>query len=171
MLVYKSLGTLADFNLGNRTLDTLWIAWFETGKKIIHRQTEGGTDVILKLINETSILKSGDVLFEDQSTVIVTDIKPCEVIVIRPDTMYQMAALGYEIGNKHLPLFYEQEEVLVPFEMPLFRLLESTGFKPVKEIRKLLFPLKTTVTPHSTQSNSGSSLFSKIMKLTTPANE
>jgi urease accessory protein len=75
-----------------------------------------------------------------------------------------MASVCYEIGNKHLPLFYESDELLVPFELPLFRLLSAQGYDVKQEERKLLQPLKTTVSPHE---HGGSSLFSKIMKLTT----
>ncbi len=78
-----------------------------------------------------------------------------------------MASVCYEIGNKHLPLFYESDELLVPYEDPLFRLLAAGGFNPVREKRKLLQPLKTTVAAHG--HNGGSSLFSKILQLTTPS--
>ena len=60
-----------------------------------------------------------------------------------------MASVCYEIGNKHLPLFYENDELLVPFELPLFRLLEAQGYDVRQEERKLLQPLKTTVSPHA----------------------
>ena len=60
-----------------------------------------------------------------------------------------MATMCYEIGNKHLPLFYEADQLLVPFEMPLFRLLSVQGFEVQQVTRKLLQPLKTTVTPHN----------------------
>ena len=77
--------------------------------------------------------------------------------------MFEMASVCYEIGNKHLPLFYEEESLLVPFDAPLMRLLQAQGYDISKEERKLLQPLKTTVAPHSDGNNS---LFSKIMKLT-----
>jgi urease accessory protein len=78
--------------------------------------------------------------------------------------MFEMASICYEIGNKHLPLFFENDELLVPFEMPLYKLLTAQGYGVKQEQRKLLQPLKTTVSPHS---NSSETLFSKIMKLTT----
>jgi urease accessory protein len=77
--------------------------------------------------------------------------------------MFEMASVCYEIGNKHLPLFYEDECLLVPLDIPLMRLLSAQGYDVKEEKRKLLQPLKTTVSPHG---DSNSSLFSKIMKLT-----
>ena len=168
MVVTKKLGNVPGYETGNKTIDWLWLEWYETGRRILHKKTEGGKEVIIKFLNETANLAPGDVLFEDESTLIAIDITPCESIVVRPGSMYRMASLCYEIGNKHLPLFYDQEEILVPYEPPLFRLLEAAGFKPAKDVRKLVQPLKTTVTPHSGMTTGGTSLFSKILKLTNP---
>jgi urease accessory protein len=96
----------------------------------------------------------------------VVDMLPAAAIVICPESRYQVAALCYEIGNKHLPLFYDQEELLVPFDAPFFRLLQAAGYQPRQETRKLLHRLKTTVLPHP-HGNSSESLFSRIMQLTT----
>jgi urease accessory protein len=93
------------------------------------------------------------------------DLLPADSIVIRPLTMHQMASLCYEIGNKHLPLFVDEDDVLVPYEEPLFRWLTAGGFNPHRQIRKLLNPLKTTTMAHAHVAGSNS-LFSKIMQLT-----
>ena len=126
--------------------------------------------MILKFINEAPNLLQDDVLFEDEASIIFVDIQPCEVITLHPVSMYDMAKLCYEIGNKHLPLFYEEEALLIPFDAPLFKWLLAAGFSPVKEIRKLLYPLRTSVAAHG-HSEGGASLFSKILKLTSPSND
>ena len=61
-----------------------------------------------------------------------------------------MASVCYEIGNKHLPLFYEDDELLLPYEAPLFQLLLAAGYDVKQGKRKLLDPLRTSVTPHGT---------------------
>jgi len=78
-----------------------------------------------------------------------------------------MASVCYEIGNKHLPLFYQDEALLIPLDIPLLRLLTAQGYEVKEEKRKLLQALKTTVSPHGEAANE--TLFSKIMKLTNPA--
>ncbi len=45
--------------------------------------------------------------------------------------------LCYEIGNRHLPLFYEGDDLLVPYEVPLYNLLQATGYELKVEERKL----------------------------------
>ena len=94
---------------------------------------------------------------------VAVDIKECDAIVIRPKSMHEMASVCYEIGNKHLPLFFQDDEVLVAYEGPLFNLLKASGYIVEQAKKKLTTPLKTTVSPHG----SSSSLFNRIMKLTT----
>ncbi|THU40614.1 urease accessory protein UreE [Niastella caeni] len=163
MLIQQKKGNLSSFNLNNRGIDWLQLEWYETSKRILRKQTQAGNDVALKFLDKNPALTQGDVLYEDETIIVAIDIVPCEVLVIKPTNLFEMASVCYEIGNKHLPLFFEKDEVLVPFEMPLFRLLSSQGYAIKQDRRKLLYPLKTTVAPHA---HSNSSLFSKIMQFT-----
>jgi urease accessory protein len=168
MLIKEKVGNLASFEVSSRKIDLLPIEWFETNKRILHKRTKGGIEAIIKFLKESPDLKQDDVLFEDDESIIAIDIQPADAIIVQPKSMYQMAALCYEIGNKHLPLFYFNDEILVPYEAPLFRMLTAAGYSPAVEKRKLLHQLKTNVSPHQHAGNT--SLFSKILQLTTPAN-
>ena len=170
MIVHTTLGNLCNYQVGEREMDMLQIEWYETGKRIFHKKTLKGREVIFKSLNQSSALQPGDVLFEDVDVVIVIDILPCECIVVKPQSFYQVAAICYEIGNKHVPLFYEEDELLTAYEAPLFRQLDAAGFAPQKQMRRLVNALKTSVRPH-TVGTTNSSLFSRILQLTTPSNE
>jgi urease accessory protein len=163
MLIQQKLGNIRTIDLNNRSIDWLQLEWFETSKRILRKQTRSGNDIALKFLDKNPALTQGDVLYEDETIILAIDILPCEVLVIQPANLFEMASVCYEIGNKHLSLFYEKDELLVPFEMPLFRLLSAQGYAIKQDKRKLLHPLKTTVAPHA---HSNSSLFSKIMQLT-----
>ncbi len=170
MIIKEKIGTLKDIFIGPRQLDYLLIEWYETGKRILHKTTLYGQDVVLKLLNTTSPLMEDDVVYQDDTTLIVIKIPACNVIVLKPENRYAMAQLCYEIGNKHLPLFYEDETLLIPHDTPLYLWLEASGFKPALEVRKLLQPLRTNVSAHA-HKDAGSSLFSKILKFTSPSND
>ncbi len=167
MLIKEKTGNLNAVNINNRTVDWLNLEWYETQKRIMHKRSTAGTEVVMKFLNENPNLTQGDILFQDDNTLIAINIQPCEALIIRPKTMYEMACICYEIGNKHLPLFYLVNEVLVAFDASLFRLLASSGYKVEKGERKLINPLKTTVAAHGNGVNS-ETLFSKIMRLTNP---
>ncbi len=166
MLIQHKIGSIDDFDLKQKKVDWLYLEWHEARKRILRKTTQAGKEIAIKFLNENPELTEGDVLFADEKTVIAVSIQTCDCIVIQPKNMFEMASICYEIGNKHLPLFYEADELLVPFEMPLFKLLYAQGYTIKEEKRKLLQPLKTTVSPHGSDSNS---LFSRIMKLTNTA--
>lgn len=166
MVIKNLIGNLKDISPNDRIIDCLELEWYETSKRILHKQTISGKEISLKFLNQTQNLTEGDILYEDKKMVIVVQVKACETIVIKPVSMYEMAYVCYEIGNKHLPLFYENDELLIPYEAPLLRILQASGLNPLIEDRKLLHQLKTTVSPHRHTENK--SLFSRILQLTSP---
>ena len=163
MLIQQKIGHIKDYPNNTKAIDWLKLQWFETNKRIQRKHTESGLEIAIKFLRENPNLTQGDILFEDEKSIIAIDILPCECIVVAPKNMFEMASVCYEIGNKHLPLFFDKEELLVPNEMPLYKLLTAQGYIVKQEQRQLLQPLKTSVAPHG---NSNDSLFSKIMKLT-----
>lgn len=166
MIIKHKIGSLNSFDVGNRSIDIVSIEWYETNKRIMHKKAKSGREIVMKFMSEGQSLTEGDILWLDETSVVAVEIQPCEAIIIHPSSMYQMASVCYEIGNKHLPLFYCDDEIMVPFEAPLFRLLSVAGYEPKRASRKLMNQLKTTVSPHGNV-ESKQSLFSKILQLTT----
>jgi urease accessory protein len=164
MLIQEKIGNLADFDARDRTIDYLPIEWYESAKRIQRKPTRAGRDLALRFLKECPALADGDILFADDQLIIAVEILPCDVMTIRMTTPSAIAAACYEIGNRHLPLFLEENELLAPFEEPLFRWLTANGYNPGREERKLRYPLRSTITAH----DHGSSLFSRIIQLTTP---
>ncbi len=163
MLIKEKKGNIKSVGASDKTIDVVTFEWYETNKRIQRKVTKSGTDISLKFLKGNPLIAEGDIFFEDDYSIIIAEVLPCECLVIAPKNMFEMASVCYEIGNKHLPLFFENDEVLVPFEKPLFKLLITLGYSIKQEQRKLLQSLKTTVTPHGNQNET---LFSKIMKLT-----
>ncbi|MFC0181353.1 urease accessory protein [Pseudarcicella hirudinis] len=163
MLIQQKAGNIRDSDL-RKAIDWLQLEWYETNKRILRKKTRNGREISLKFLRENPELTFGDILFEDENTIIAVEVLPCECLVIEVKNMFETASVCYEIGNKHLPLFFEDGKLLVPFEMPLFRLLSAQGYTVFKDDRKLLNALKTTVSPHG--NNESASLFSRIMQLT-----
>lgn len=162
MLIQQKLGNVNSSSV-NKNIDWLELEWYEANKRILRKKTKAGREIVMKFLKENQNLTQGDIICEDAETIVAIDIQPCESIIIKPKDNFEVAAVCYEIGNKHLPLFFQADELLIAYEAPLFNLLISLGYEVKKEKRKLLNPLKTSVAAHS---HSGSeTLFSKIMKL------
>ena len=166
MLIQQKIGNL-NSHPTNKIIDWLTLEWFETNKRILHKKTRSGKEITVKFLKENQNLTQEDIIYEDAETIIAIDIHPCEAMVIKPKTMFEMAAVCYEIGNKHLPSFFQDNELLIAYEAPLFNFLLLAGYDVIKEKRKLINPLKTSVSSHAHPGSE--SLFSKIMKLSTSA--
>ena len=163
MIIRQKQGNINTVDSSHKNIDWLCLQWFETSKRILHKKTKAGTEISLKFLKENAALTEGDILFEDETTIIAVEVMPCDCLVIKPTRMFEMASACYEIGNRHLPLFFDNDELLVPYENPLYNLLQAHGFIVIKEERKLLHPLKTTISPHGAKEST--TLFSRIMKL------
>jgi len=166
MLIKDKIGKIASFEIGSRLVDTINIEWYEARSRIMHKQSQSGEQVIIKFLQSNPDLKEGDILWFDDTRIIAIEIKPCKAIIIKPVNILEAANISFEIGNKHLPLFYEKDELLIPYDEPLYKLLKASGYVMKIEDRKLNNALKTSVSPHAHSVN-GSSLFSKILTLTT----
>lgn len=167
MLIQEKIGHLDSIHINGRSIDWIMLEWYETGKRIQLKKTTAGKEISLRFLNGDPQLTEGDVLFADDHFIIAISILTCECLTILPKNMFEIASVCYEIGNKHLPLFYEQDQLLVPFERPLFKILLAQGYDVKQENRKLLQSLKTSVAPHGQAGSE--SLFTKIMKLKSPA--
>jgi urease accessory protein len=99
----------------------------------------------MKFLGGNPMLMEGDVIYEDDFSIIVIDIKECDALIIRPKSRFEMASICYEIGNKHIPLFYQDDELLVAYDAPLFNLLTASGFEVLTGQKKLIVPLRTSL--------------------------
>ncbi len=148
MICKKVLGNLETYDTGDKAHVPLNLQWFETTKRIMRKKAEDGHEVVIKLLKEGTRLKEGDIVFEDHDKVVVVNVLPCDVIQVTPRSLYEMGMVCYEIGNKHLPLFIQEDRVLIPYEKPLERLLVADGYDVTKTYCKLLNRLNATVEPH-----------------------
>jgi len=162
MLIQEKIGQMGSFEVRGRLVDMLELEWYETGKRIMRKHTRGGKEVALRFLKENPGLTEGDVLYADELMVVAVEIIPCEVMVIRMASLQTVASVCYEIGNRHLPLFFQEGNLLAPFEEPLYRWLVAGGYDVSREEKKLLCPLRSTVAGHV---HSSGGLLSKILRV------
>lgn len=164
VLVTEIIGNKSTTSLDGLSVDLLEMEWFETTRKVQRLRSNDGMEIAIKLLREGQRLRQDDIVYQDDKKAVLVQVRPCETIVLAPSSMLEMGTICYEIGNKHLPLFIQNDEVLMPFENPMFRWLEASGYAPQKQERQLLNLLKSNVEPHG-HSGSENSLFSKIINL------
>ena len=123
--------------LNSQSLDYVTLQWYEADRRILRTTTRNGLDIAFKLLKEGQRLRHGDVVYLNDQLAIIIDIEPSEVMVLSPQTLPEMARACYEIGNKHTPLFLDGNELLLPYDKPLFEWLAAAGFAPQRDHRRL----------------------------------
>ncbi|MBV7530741.1 urease accessory protein UreE [Chitinophaga sp. sic0106] len=164
MIIESVIGNIADTDISHLSTDLLHLEWYETTKRIQRKRTVSGREIAIRFLKEGQRLRQGDILFTDATHAVVIDIIPSDAIVVTPRSILEMGSVCYEIGNKHLPLFIQNDQVLMPFEEPIYRWLLASGYATEKQHTRLTNLLNANVQPHS-HGSGGSSLFSKIMGL------
>lgn len=137
MLVEKIIGNAKDIDLRDKEIDLIDIEWYEVDKKLLKKTSSKGKDIGIRLPSEVH-LHHNDVLYMDDKEAVVLNISKSDAIVIKATSMEEMGKICYEIGNKHIALFIHDDEISVPYDEPLMKLLQKKGFKPEKARMKLI---------------------------------
>ncbi|MFI3247698.1 MAG: urease accessory protein UreE [Rikenellaceae bacterium] len=169
MLIKEIVGSESQHDLQGFEIDTLHLEWYELNKRIQRKKTTSGREIALKFTSESVALKEGDLLYynQDEKVAISVRVINTTTIVISPTNMLEMATICYEIGNKHMPLFIDNDDILLPYEAPMFKWLEAAGYAPKQQERKLQQRLKSNVSSHHHEGAEPhhESLFTKVINL------
>ncbi|WP_143306579.1 urease accessory protein UreE [Chitinophaga vietnamensis] len=161
MIIDNIIGNMETLAVSHLQTDLLQLEWYETTKRIQRKHTQQGMEIAVRFLKEGQRLRQGDILYMDAQKAVVVDILPSDAIVVSPRSLLEMGSVCYEIGNKHLPVFIQDNQVLLPYEEPIFRWLVASGYVTEKQHTRLTNLLNANVQPHS--HGGGSSLFSKII--------
>lgn len=123
MVVEKILGNITDYPVGNRVVEEVQLEWFELEKRRMRKTLASGEEIGICIG-----LHEGDVLYADDTRVIIVAVIPCELTVIEVTSMVEMGRLCFELGNRHLSLAIEESKVTVPYDEPTFHYLDQMGF-------------------------------------------
>ena len=140
MIVEKIEGNLADTDIGGLERDDVYMEWYEAEKKVLHKTSAGGIEIGIRNGGD-SPLHDGDILYKDDRKVLILNILETCCIALKPETMAEMGKACYEMGNRHAPLFIEENELLTPFDEPLLAFLVKCGFSVEKKNARLKIPV------------------------------
>ena len=162
MIIEQKLGNIYQQKYPEKKVDFVDLEWYEVKKRILHKTSRSGVRLKMKFLNVNPNLIDGDILLITDDSILCVHIVACECLIIDPRNSQELAAACFEIGNRHATLYYQNNQLMVAFEQPMFNYFKALDFQVKKDIRKLNKPLKTSVTPHGESSG----IFTKIMQLT-----
>ena len=98
-------------------------------------------------------LYQGDVLYADDEKNLAVNTPPCEVIRVSltPGHEKQAAKVCYEIGNRHAPLFWGENDTFITiYNEPMLLMLQKLhGVTAEKELKKLDFDQRISASIHN----------------------
>lgn len=155
MVCEKILGKLSEIDVTGKTVEYVEIEWHEAFKKLHRKETSGGREIGIRMDDEvlTRGLFQDDVIYMDDELVVTVQTPPCEVIEVSLTPGHSMmgAKVCYEIGNRHAPLFWgENDTYITIYDEPMLTMLSKIhGVVAEKKVAKLNFDKRISAAIHN----------------------
>ncbi|PFG27887.1 urease accessory protein UreE [Corynebacterium renale] len=111
-------------------------------KRIQRGTTTAGREIGLRLGEDFRELYDGDILYQDEDTIITVKALPTDVIVIKPKSIYEMGTVAHGLGNRHLQAQffdadseYGQPVMVVQYDHTVEHFLDHAGTEYSREDR------------------------------------
>src|SRR6476646_8262237 len=108
----------------------------ELVKRVQRVTTDHGHEIGIRL-KEARDLMAGDVLYMDDKNMIVIDVLSDDLLVISPRSLKEMGTIAHQLGNRHLPAQFEENEMLVQYDYLVEELLQTLHIPFKREDRKV----------------------------------
>ena len=146
MVLVAPLGNLNDFAVGARSIERVFVRSDDCAKRVLRLETSAG-DVGLRFAGERR-LRNGDVLYADEAVVVAVAVEPDDVLVGRPPTIAAALGLAHALGNRHLPVQIDGDEIVVRYDPLLPGVFAEREVPFARERRVLREPFRHAHAPH-----------------------
>lgn len=139
MIIEQIVTHLDEINpetLQGRHLEKVYMESSDLVKRVQRVVTDHGREIGISL-KEHKELSAGDVIYMDDHDIIVIDVVPDDVLVIRPNSLQQMGDIAHKIGNRHLPAQFEGDEMLTQYDYLVEELLKELKVPYTREERQV----------------------------------
>lgn len=122
-----------------RLLECVWLDWRDRRKVRQRVCSDAGTELCLSLPRGT-VLKDGQVLFEDAERYAIVRAKPEPVLAISASTLQESCRVAHHLGNWHRPIQIDPDGKLwVETDRPVIEWLQRSRI-PFEELESPFEP-------------------------------
>ena len=139
MIIEKIIGNIAQLQPKEREnfhIEKIYIESEALLKRIQRLKTDHGREVGVRLPNHAE-LHAGDILYQDDRHLIVLDVLPEDILAIKPRTIQEMGVIAHQLGNRHLPAQFEDNEMIVQYDYLVEELLKKLAVPYERQKRKM----------------------------------
>jgi len=119
-----------------RHIEKVYLESAHLVKRIQRVTTDHGKEIGIRL-KQPRDLMAGDVLFMDEKNLIVVDVLSDDLLVIQPRSLKEMGTIAHQLGNRHLPAQFEDNDMLVQYDYLVEELLQELQIPFKREERKV----------------------------------
>ncbi len=119
-----------------RHMEKIYLESADLVKRIQRVKTDHGKEIGIRLKDHRDLV-SGDVLYMDDKNLIVIDVLSDDLLVIQPRSLKEMGTIAHQLGNRHLPAQFEENEMLVQYDYLVEELLQHLQVPYKREDRKV----------------------------------
>lgn len=105
-------------------------------KRVQRVKTDHGNEIGIRLREQRDLL-AGDVLYIDDKNMIVIDVLSDDLLVISPRSILEMGTIAHQLGNRHLPAQFEENDMLIQYDYLVEDLLQELGVPYQRQDRKV----------------------------------
>ena len=138
MIIEEIVGNVANLSDEGKQkhIEKVYLENSDLVKRIQRVTTDHGNEIGIRLKNPVD-LEYGDILYQDDHNMIVVDVNSEDILVIQPRTLKEMGDIAHQLGNRHLPAQFTENEMLVQYDYLVEDLLKSLGIPYTREDRKV----------------------------------
>ncbi|WP_078381848.1 urease accessory protein UreE [Sutcliffiella halmapala] len=136
MIIEEIIGNVKNSGAPTTHVERVYLRSDELVKKVQRVKTDHGKELGIRLKSGKELL-DGDILYQDEKNAIVISVIEDDVLVIQPTNLLQMGDIAHQLGNRHLPAQFENEEMIVQYDYLVEKLLQDLDIPFVRENRKM----------------------------------
>ncbi|MCD8901182.1 urease accessory protein UreE [Staphylococcus gallinarum] len=138
MIVEEIVGNIANLSDSEKGkhIEKVYLENSNLVKRIQRVTTDHGNELGIRL-KQPIDLQYGDILYKDDTNMIIVDVNSEDLLVIKPRNLQEMGNIAHQLGNRHLPAQFTETEMLVQYDYLVESLLQDLGIPYTHEDRKV----------------------------------
>ncbi|MCP1189641.1 urease accessory protein UreE [Priestia flexa] len=134
MLIEQIVGNVATLEKKAPHIEKVYLESDYLLKRVQRVVTDHGKELGIRLKDNRELV-DGDVLYMDEKNMIVIQVIADDLLTIQPTSIKQMGEIAHQLGNRHLPAQFEENEMLVQYDYLVEELLNELSIPYKREKR------------------------------------
>ncbi|MBZ5752210.1 urease accessory protein UreE [Metabacillus rhizolycopersici] len=134
--VVTNIENMKKAEIEKRHIEKVYLESAHLVKRIQRVKTDHGKEIGIRLKSPRDLV-AGDVLYMDDKNMIVIDVVSDDLLIICPRSLNEMGTIAHQLGNRHLPAQFEENEMLVQYDYLVEELLQELQIPYRREDRKV----------------------------------